>query len=79
MTKRLEDYLNEGAFAAAEEERASLGKQISFAEFLYANLLSDSNIEKMVFRYQNSRYNIDKEKFANTAKIFLFITDSNYA
>ena len=27
MTKRLEDYINEGAFARAEEERQSLGKQ----------------------------------------------------
>lgn len=64
MTKRLEDYLNEGAFEIAEQERLSVGKQISFAEFLQKDSTTEnSEIEKVTLRYQNEVHQADKDEF----------------
>lgn len=68
MTKRLEDYLNEGAFAMAEQERSTLGEQISFAEFLYTKPLSDSNVVKVILRYQDELHEVDKDEFEKIAQ-----------
>ncbi|MBR5153065.1 MAG: hypothetical protein IKW60_06045 [Clostridia bacterium] len=69
MTKRLEDYINAGAFAMAEEERLTLGKEISFTEYLYQNpSLSSSAVEKVTFRYQDELYQVDKDKFFQIAE-----------
>ncbi|MBQ3226015.1 MAG: hypothetical protein IJB48_03040 [Clostridia bacterium] len=69
MTKRFEDYLNEGAFTMAEQERSTLGKQISFAEFLYKKpSLSSSPVEKVSFLYQGKHYEVDKEPFFQIAE-----------
>ena len=46
MVQRLENYLNEGAYARAEQERATIGMQISFAEFLFAKPLADSSVNQ---------------------------------
>lgn len=79
QTKRLENYLNEGAFAMAEQERATLGKQISFAEFLYAKPLSDSNVEKITLRYQDGVYEVDKDEFAGIAQNMMITNVKNDA
>lgn len=69
MTKRLEDYINEGAFAAAEKERQAIGNKISFAELLCENsTLSNSDIEKVTLRYRGELYEVDKDKFIKTAE-----------
>ena len=69
MTKRLEDYLNEGAFAMAEQERSTIGNQISFAEFLYKKpSLSSSDVEKVSLRLQDNVCVIDKDKFFEVAE-----------
>jgi len=64
MTKRLEDYINEGAFAMAEEERLTIGKQISLVEFLYKKpSLSSQAVKKVTMRYQDDLCEVDKDKF----------------
>lgn len=69
MTKRLEDYLNEGTFAMAEQERSTLGTQISFVEYLYKNpSLSSSGIEKVSLRIQDEVVVVDKDKFFEVAE-----------
>ncbi|MBO5408798.1 MAG: hypothetical protein J6A61_05340 [Clostridia bacterium] len=69
MTKRLEDYLNEGVFARAEQERSTIGNQISFAEFLYKKpSLSSSCVEKVSLRIQDNVCVIDKDKFFELAE-----------
>ncbi len=69
LTKRLEDYINEGAYARAEQERASLGSQISFVEYLYKNpSLSSSVVEKVSLRIQDEVVEVDKDKFFEVAE-----------
>jgi hypothetical protein len=69
MTKRLEDYLNDGAFAMAEQERSTIGTQISFAEFLYKKpSLSSSVVKKVSLRIQDDVCVIDKDKFFEVAE-----------
>ena len=78
MTKRFEDYLNEGAFARAEQERSTLGQQISFAEFLYKKpSLSSSGIEKVLFRYQDELYEVDKDEFFEIAENIMITNVKN--
>ena len=69
MTQRLEDYINEGVFARAEQERASLGSQISFVEFLYKEpSFSSSSVEKVSLRIQDEVVVVDKEEFFEVAE-----------
>jgi len=69
MTKRLENYLNDGAFAMAEKERSTLGEQISFAEFLYEKSpLSSSSVEKVILRLQDELHEVDKDEFFRIAE-----------
>lgn len=69
IVKRLEDYLNAGAFAMAEQERLTIGKQISFAEYLYQKpSLSSSGVEKVTLRYQDELHEVDKDKFFQLAE-----------
>ena len=78
MTKRLEDYLNVGVFARAEQERSSIGNQISFAEFLYKKpSLSSSLVEKVTFHYQNELYEVDKDKFFQIAEDIMITNVKN--
>ena len=42
FAKRIQDYLDEGLYARAEQERSTLGNIISFAEFLNTEPLSES-------------------------------------
>ncbi len=78
MTKRLENYINEGAFARAEQERSTIGTQISFAEFLYKKpSLSSSSVEKVTLRYQDELHEVDKDKFFQIAEDIMIINVKN--
>ena len=65
----MEDYLNDGAFAMAEQERSTIGNQISFAEFLYKKpSFSSSGVEKVSLRIQDDVCVIDKDEFFEFAE-----------
>ena len=69
IVQRLEDYINDGAFAMAEQERSTLGKQISLLEFLYKKpSLSSSGVEKVTLRIQDELHEVDKDKFFEIAE-----------
>jgi len=69
MTKRLEVYINDGGFAMAEQERSTLGEQITFEQFLCEKpLLSDLDVDKVSLRYQDDVYEVNKEEFLNLAQ-----------
>ncbi len=69
MTKRLEDYLNDGAFAVFEQERLTHGTQISFLEYLCDGpSFNDSDIDKVTFRIQDELHEVDKDEFFKIAK-----------
>jgi len=78
MVLRLENYLSEGAFAMAEQERSTLGKQISFAEFLYQKpSLSSSGVKKVTLRYQDELHEVDKDKFFEIAEDIMITGSKN--
>lgn len=78
MTKRLEDYLNDGAFAMAEQERSTLGEQISLVEFLYKKpSLSSSLVEKVSLRIQDEVVVVDKDKFYEVAEDIMITNVKN--
>ena len=78
MTKRLEDYLNDGAFAMAEQERSTIGTQISFAEFMYKKpSLSSSVVEKVSLRIQDDVCVVDKDKFFEVAENIMITNVKN--
>ncbi len=78
MIKRLEDYLNEGAFARAEKERSTLGTQISFVEYLYKNpSFSSSSVDKVTLRYQGEIYEVEKDKFFEVAENIMITNVKN--
>ncbi len=78
MIKRLEDYLNEGAFAMAEKERATLGTKMSFVEYLYKNpSFSSSSVEKVTFRYQGEIHEVNKDKFFEVAENIMITNVKN--
>lgn len=78
IVQRLEDYLNEGAFAMAEQERSTIGNQISFAEFLYKKpSLSSSGVEKIILRYQDELQEVDKDKFFEVAENIMITNVKN--
>ena len=79
MVQRLENYLNEGVYARAEQERATIGTQISFAEFLFAKPLSDSNVKKVTLRYQDELHEVDADKFEVIAKEIMITNVKNEA
>ena len=78
IVKRLEDYLNDGAFAMAEQERSTIGTKISFAEFLYKKpSLSSSGVEKVSLRIQDDVCVIDKDKFFEVAEDIMITNVKN--
>jgi len=79
MVQRLENYINEGAYAMAEQERADIGNQISFAEFLFAKPLSDSNVKKVTFRIQDELCEITFDEFEKVAKEIIITNVKNKA
>jgi len=69
FAERIQNYLDEGLYIAAEQERLALGKQISFAEYLYKNpSFSSSGVEKVTLRYQDELHEVDTEEFLNLAE-----------
>lgn len=79
MVQRLENYINEGAYAMAEQERADIGNQISFAEFLFEKALSDSNVKKVTFRIQDELCEITFDEFEKVAKEIIITNVKNKA
>lgn len=79
MVQRLENYLNEGAYARAEQERSDIGNQISLAEFLFAKPLSGSNVKKITLRYQDELHEVDVEDFEKVAKEIMITNVKNKA
>lgn len=68
FAERIQDYLDEGIYARAEQERADIGKQISFAEFLYPKPMVNSNIKKVTLRYQDDLHEVDVDEFEKIAR-----------
>ena len=79
MVQRLENYLNEGAYARAEQERSDIGNQISFAEFLFAKPLADSNVKKVIFRVQDEICEVAFDEFEKVAKEIMITNVKNEA
>lgn len=79
MVQRLENYINEGAYAMAEQERATLGKQISFAEFINDKPLSDANVAKITLRYHDELHEVDVDEFEKVAKEIMIVNAKNGA
>lgn len=79
MTKRLEDYLNDGTFALAEHERATIGKQISLAEYMYVKPLNNTPVKKVVFCYNGNNYEVSKDEFAEMAENIIITNVKNQA
>ena len=79
MVQRLESYINEGAYTMAEQERADIGNQISFAEFLFEKALSDSNVKKVTFRIQDELCEITFDEFEKVAKEIIITNVKNKA
>ena len=79
MVQRLENYLNEGAYARAEHERSDIGNQISFAEFLFAKPLADSNVKKVTFRIQDELCEVSFDEFEKIAKEIMITNVKNKA
>lgn len=77
MVQRLENYINEGAYAMAEQERADIGNQISFAEFLYAKPMSGSNVKKVTLRIQDELHEVDVDEFEKLAKEIMITNVKN--
>ena len=79
FAKRIQDYLDEGLYARAEQERSTLGTQISLAGFLYAKPFSDSNVKKVTLRYQDELHEVDVDKFEKIAKEIMIVNVKNVA
>lgn len=77
MVQRLENYLNEGAYSRAEQERSDIGNQISFAEFLFAKPLADSNVKKVTFRVQDELCEVTFDEFEKLAKEIMITNVKN--
>ena len=68
FAERIQDSLENGIYARLEQERSTLGQQISLAEFLFAKPLSNLDSKKVVFGYQGEVYEVDVEDFEKLAK-----------
>lgn len=79
FAERIQDSLDNGIYASLEQERSTLGSQISFAEFLYSKPLSDSNIAKITFRIQDELHKVDVDEFEKVAKEIMITNVKNGA
>ena len=68
FAERIQDSLDSGLYARLEHERATLGTQISFAEFLYPKPMINSNIKKVTLRYQDELHEVGVDEFEKIAK-----------
>ena len=79
FAERIQDSLENGIYARLEQERATLGQQISLAEFLFAKPLSDLDSKKVILGYQNKVYEVDVEDFEKIAKEITIANAKNSA
>lgn len=79
FAERIQDSLENGIYARLEHERATLGTQISFAEFLFAKPMSSSNIKKVTLRYQDELHEVDVDVFEKVAKEIMIANAKNSA
>ena len=79
FAERIQDSLDSGLYARLEHERATLGTQISLAEFLYPKPMSGSNIKKVTLRYQDELHEVDVDKFEKVAKAIAIANAKNSA
>ena len=77
FAKRIQDYLDEGLYTRAEQERATIGQQISLAEFLNANPISNATVKKVTLRYQDELHEVDVDKFEKVAKEIMIVNAKN--
>ena len=64
MVQRLEEYLNDGSYAADERERSTIGLEVTLSEYMEANV---DIAEKVCFNVGGKKYNIDKDEFFELA------------
>jgi len=79
FAERIQDSLDSGIYARLEHERATLGTQISFAEFLYPKPMINSNIKKATLRYQDELHEVDVDEFEKVAKEIMIVNAKNDA
>ncbi|MBQ7008571.1 MAG: hypothetical protein IJN05_05065 [Ruminococcus sp.] len=79
FAERIQDSLDSGLYARLEHERATLGTQISFAEFLFAKPLTSSNVKKVTLRYQDELHEVDVDEFEKVAKEIMIANAKNSA
>lgn len=79
FAERIQDSLDSGIYARLEHERATLGTQISFAEFLYPKPMINSNIKKVTFRYQDELHEVDIDEFEKVVKEIMIVNAKNGA
>ena len=77
FAERIQDSLENGVYARLEQERVSLGTQISFAEFLYVKPMSGSNVKKVTLRYQDELHEVDVDEFEKVAKEIMITNVKN--
>lgn len=78
FAKRIQDYLDDGLYKRLEQERSTIGKELSFLEYLYKKpSFSSSGIEKVTFRYQDNLYDVDKDKFFQIAEDIMITNVKN--
>lgn len=64
VSQGVQEYLNGGIFEKAEEERLTLGKNKSFADYIGGDLFAS---DKITFTIFNQKYIVDKERFVSLA------------
>ena len=77
FAKRIQDYLDEGLYTRAEQERATIGQQISLAEFLNAKPISNATVKKVTLRYQDELHEIDVDEFEKLSKEIMIANAKN--
>ena len=77
FAKRIQDYLDEGLYARAEQERATIGQQISLAEFLNAKPISNATVKKVTLRYQDELHEVDVDEFEKLSKEIMIANAKN--
>lgn len=77
LAKRIQDYLDEGLYTRAEQERATIGQQISLAEFLNAKPISNATVKKVTLRYQDELHEVDVDEFEKLSKEIMIANAKN--
>ena len=70
---------DEGLYTRAEQERATIGQQISLAEFLNAKPISNATVKKVTLRYQDELHEVDVDEFEKLSKEIMIVNAKNVA